>query len=80
MSRQMGRTADTIVFDEAEEMMRLPLWKRFSLWVWRIRRRKHISIWVSNDKEKKMIEKSTKRIQDQLIAELARKAMNMEEK
>lgn len=50
-SRQMGLTAGTVVFDEAQ--VKLPLWKRFYLWTWGRRHWKHISIWVLKNKEKK---------------------------
>lgn len=50
-SRQMGRTVDTVVFDEAQ--VKLPLWERFYLWTWGRRHWKHISIWVLKNKEEK---------------------------
>ena len=49
-SRQMGRTIDTFMFDEAQ--VKLPLWKKFYLWTWGRRYWKHISIWVLKDEKK----------------------------
>ena len=48
-SRQMGRTIDTFMFDEAQ--IKLPLWKKLYLWTWGRRYWKHVSIWVLKDKE-----------------------------
>lgn len=43
---------DEIVFNEHEHLSKVSKWQRFKLWLWHLKNRKQISIWVSKDDEK----------------------------